>query len=131
MSWIVLIGRIFYSAIFIIASFGHFSKQTIAYASSKGVFIPEVLVPLSGVLALVGGLCLLLGLRAKLGAWLLVIFLVPVTLFMHDFWNLTDPGTANIERVFFFKNLSMLGAALMFTHLGAGPFSFDKKVTSK
>jgi putative oxidoreductase len=48
-------------------------------------------VPLSGVLAVAGGLSIALGYRAKLGGWALVAFLVPVTLAMHQFWNISDP----------------------------------------
>ncbi|WP_215217007.1 MULTISPECIES: hypothetical protein [Candidatus Rhabdochlamydia] len=40
-----------------------------------------MLVPFSGLLALVGGLSILLGYKARYGAWLLVIFLVPVYLY--------------------------------------------------
>ena len=57
----------------------HFSGQTIAYAASQGVPLPSILVPFSGLLALVGGLSILLGYRAKIGAWLIAVFLVGVT----------------------------------------------------
>jgi putative oxidoreductase len=55
------------------------------------------------------------------------LFLVPVTLMMHKFWGVADPTAAMIQRVMFMKNVSMLGAALMLTHLGAGPFSLDRR----
>ena len=86
MKYVVLLGRIFYSAIFIISSFSHFTKPTISYAASYGVMMPYILVPISGIMALVGGLSILLGFKAKLGAWLIVLFLIPVTLTMHKFW---------------------------------------------
>jgi putative oxidoreductase len=63
------------------------------------------LVPVSGVIALVGGLSVLLGLRTRFGAVLLVIFFVPVTVMMHNFWAVTDPVTHHIERAMFLKNL--------------------------
>ena len=53
--------------------------------------IEESLVPLSGVLAIAGGLSILLGYHTKLGGRLLVLFLVPVTLMMHKFWTVQDP----------------------------------------
>jgi uncharacterized membrane protein YphA (DoxX/SURF4 family) len=49
--------------------------------------LASIAVPLSGVLAIAGGLSILLGYRAKLGACLIVVFLVPVTLMMHRFWT--------------------------------------------
>jgi len=62
----------------------HFSSQTIAYAASQGVPLASIAVPFSGLLALVGGLSILLGYRAKIGAWLIAVFLVvlrPCTIF--------------------------------------------------
>jgi putative oxidoreductase len=122
-AYIVLLGRVLFSSIFILASLGHFSAGSIAFAASRGVPMASILVPLSGVMALVGGLSIVLGYRAKLGGWLLVLFLVPVTAMMHDFWNITDPKAAMIEHIMFMKNISMLGAAFLITHFGSGPFS--------
>jgi putative oxidoreductase len=82
---VVVLGRFFFALIFLLAGANHFNKQTIGYAASQGVPLASILVPLSGVLAIAGGLSILLGYRAKLGAWLIVLFLVPVTLMMHKF----------------------------------------------
>ena len=72
----------------------------------------NVLVPIGGVLALLGGLSVLLGVRARIGALLLVVFLVPVTLMMHRFWAETDPMMMRMQQAHFMKNIAMLGAAL-------------------
>lgn len=128
MKYGVLVGRILYSWIFIKASFGHFSQQTIGYAASQGVPMASVLVPISGILALAGGLSILFGYKARSGAWLLVLFLVPVTVMMHKFWGLADPMAARMQQVMFMKNLSMLGAALLIAHFGSGPLSADSRV---
>lgn len=125
--YMVPLGRVLFAAIFVGAAATHFSSQTIAYAAQQGVPAASVLVPLSGVLALVGGLSVLLGYKARIGAWLLVVFLVPVTLKMHAFWTAADPATAMIQQVMFLKNVSMLGAALFMTYFGAGPVSVDER----
>jgi putative oxidoreductase len=52
----VLAGRQLFSAIFIIASARHFSPQTIDAAAGHGVPLPGLLLPLSGIIALIGGL---------------------------------------------------------------------------
>lgn len=127
LQYVVPAGRALYASIFLMAAFGHFSPQTIAYAASQGVPFAGLAVPLSGVLALVGGLSVLLGYKAKVGAWLLVLFLVPVTLMMHNFWAVTDPMMAKMQQVMFMKNLSMLGGALLITYFGAGPLSLDAR----
>jgi putative oxidoreductase len=125
MNYLVLLGRILYAALFIMAAPGHFSAGTIGYAAGQGVPLASIAVPLSGLIALAGGLSILLGYRAKWGAWLIVLFLVPVTLMMHNFWALTDPNAAQMQQIMFMKNLSMLGAALMIAHFGSGPLSLD------
>ena len=122
---VVVLGRLLFALIFLMAGANHFNKQTIGYAASQGVPLTTIAVPLSGVLAIAGGLSILLGYRAKLGAWLIVLFLIPVTLMMHKFWAVTDSMMAQIQMIMFMKNVSMLGGALLISQFGAGPFSLD------
>jgi len=125
MKYLVLLGRFFYSAIFLMAAPGHFTEKTIGYAAGHGVPLASLAVPLSGAIVFVGALSILLGYKARYGAWLVVLFLVPVTLSMHNFWAVADPA-AGIQQIMFMKNLSMLGAALMIAHFGSGPLSLDR-----
>lgn len=122
--YLVPLGRALFVAIFL-TTLNHFSGQTIGYAAQHGVPFPDLAVPLSGVIALAGAFSVLVGYRAKLGAWLLVLFLVPVTLTLHRFWGLTDPMAAQLQRILFLKNVSMLGGALLIAYFGAGPLSVD------
>jgi putative oxidoreductase len=124
---VVVLGRFFFALIFLMSGPLHFSKQEVAYAVAQGVPLASILVPFSGVLAFAGGLSILLGYRAKLGAWLIVLFLVPVTLMMHNFWAVQDPMMAQIHMGMFMKNISMLGGALLISQFGAGPFSLDAR----
>ena len=124
---VVVLGRFFFALIFVMAGSNHFSRQTIAFSASQGVPLASIAVPLSGVLAIAGGLSILLGYRAKLGAWLIVLFLIPVTLMMHKFWTVTDPMMAQLQMILFMKNVSMLGGALLISQFGAGPFSLDAR----
>ncbi len=129
-SWqgvVVVLGRFFFVLIFLMAGANHFSRQTIAFSASQGVPLASIAVPLSGVLSIAGGLSILLGYRAKLGAWLIVLFLVPVTVMMHKFWLVQDPMMAQIQMILFMKNVAMLGGALLISQLGAGPFSLDAR----
>jgi putative oxidoreductase len=129
MRYLELAGRQLFSVIFIIASAGHFGQGTIASAAQHGVPMADLLVPASGLIALVGGLSLLFGYRAKLGAWLLVLFLVPVTLTMHNFWAMNDPVMVRMQQVMFVRNVVMVGVALIIAHFGAGPLSLDTFMT--
>src|SRR5260370_32431885 len=126
-SAIVLLGRLFYALLFLMAAPNDFTKQSIAYAASQGAPLASIGVPLMGVISLVGGLSILLGYRAKIGAWLIVLFLVLVTPIMHKFWGVTDPNMAQVQMIMFMKNLSMVGGALLITQFGAGPLSPDAR----
>ena len=121
------IGRALFAAIFIAAGFGHFSTETIGLAGAQGIPFANILVPLSGILAIMGGVSILLGLHARLGAWLLVIFLLPVTFTMHAFWVITDPAARAMQQGMFMKNIAMLGGALLVAYFGAGPISLDAR----
>jgi len=67
---VVLLGRLLFAMIFVMSGPMHFSSQTIAYAASQGIPLASIAVPLSGVLALAGGLSIVLGFHARIGAWL-------------------------------------------------------------
>ena len=125
--YLVPVGRALFALIFVMASFGHFTARSIGYAASQGVPFASLLVPLSGIIALVGGRSIAFGYRAKLGAWLIVLFLVPVTFMMHRFWAMTDPMAAMMQQVMFLKNVALLGGALLIAHFGAGPVSLDAR----
>src|SRR5260370_10083889 len=124
---VVLLGRFFFALIFLFAAPNRFTKQPIAFSASQGVPLASIAVPLSGVVAIAAGLSILLGYRAKIGAWLIVLFLVPVTLMLHKFWTVTDPMMAQIQMILFMKNASMLGGALLISQFGAGPFTLDAR----
>src|SRR5437879_12550607 len=71
---VVVLGRFFFAVIFLFAAPNHFTKQTIAFSASQGVPLASIAVPLSGVVAIAGGLGSLLRYPVKLLAWLLVLF---------------------------------------------------------
>lgn len=56
------------------------------YARSKSTPAPEVAVAGTGVLLLLGGLSTVLGAYPVIGVILLVIFLLGVSIKIHNFW---------------------------------------------
>ena len=76
-------------------------------------------------IALAGGLSLLFGYHAKPGACLLVLFLVPVTLAMHNFWAASDAAMFRLELMLFVRNAMLLGAAVFVARSGSGALSLD------
>ncbi len=126
MNYIPLIGRILFSTIFMYSSIANFSDYYIYEATAKGIPSSYILVPLVGVFELLGGLSILTGFMAKWGAWLIILILLPVTLIMHDFWNVEDLVRHQYVLMTFMRNLSIIGAALMISFFGPGPYSFDE-----
>jgi putative oxidoreductase len=124
---VVVMGRLCFATIFIASAPMHFTQRMIDGAASQGLPIASIAVPASGLLALAGGLSIVLGYRAKLGACALVLFLVPATLMMHQFWAAPDQEAMTLQLTMFMKNLSLIGGALLITQFGAGPMSFDAR----
>ncbi|MGA9386527.1 MAG: DoxX family protein [Candidatus Sulfotelmatobacter sp.] len=124
---VVLLGRFLFSLIFLLAAPINFSGKTIAFAASQGVPLASIAVPLSGIIALAGALSILLGYRARIGVWLIVLFLAVVTPALHNFWAVTDPMMHQMQFVMFLKNLSMMGGALFISQTGSGPWSLDAR----
>ena len=123
MNLIAPIGRVLFAFIFLAAAPRHFTAEGISHAADHGVPLASLLVPLSGVLAIVGALSVATGFKAKWGAWALVLFLVPITFSLHAFWNVTDVVQHHVQQAMFAKNISMIGAALLLAHFGGGPWS--------
>jgi putative oxidoreductase len=115
MDIVFIVGRILFALIFINSGFAHFAQREAmtGYAQFKKVPAAKLAVPLTGLMILVGGLSVVLGFWADLGALLLAAFLVVSAFMMHNFWTMDDATQKMNETVAFFKNLSMAGAALI------------------
>jgi putative oxidoreductase len=120
-----LAGRLLFSLVFLTSGLSHFSAATIGYAAAQGVPFANVAVPLSGSIALAGALSIILGYKARIGAVLIIVFLIPISLVMHAFWNVADPMMHQMQMIMFMKNVSMLGGALFIMVHGSGPWSLD------
>jgi len=118
-----LIGRVLFALIFITAAPRHFTTEGTSHAAELGIPFASLLVPISGILAIAGGLSVATGFHARFGALASILFLVPVTFGMHRFWNLHDPAQQHIQSAMFAKNIAMLGAAICLAYNGSGPFS--------
>jgi len=110
-----LIGRILFGGFFVMMGMNHFMKLAMItqYAASKNVPSPKFAVMISGVLIILGGLGIFLGAYVQWAVIALVLFLVPVSFKMHDFWAIKDPQEKMTQMVNFLKNMAFVGAALM------------------
>src|ERR671930_1958759 len=116
MDVLFLIGRIAFALVFLFSGATvHLlqARQGIEYARMNRVPAPALLVPLSGLMAVLGALSVILGIWADLGALLLVAFLLPVAFFMHGFWRETDEQMKSNQMAHFMKNIAIAGGALI------------------
>jgi putative oxidoreductase len=123
MNAVLLVGRVLFALIFINSGISHLTKTAAmtGYAQYKKVPAAKLSVIVSGLMILVGGIYIVLGFYADLGALLIAAFLIPTALIMHTFWKETDATAKMNETIGFFKDLSLAGAALIiFAVLRAG-----------
>lgn len=114
MELLLLIGRLVFGGFFIMSGINHFTNLGMmsGYAGSKNVPAPQLAVQVSGAMLLVGGLSVILGLWPILGLWILILFLAPTSVIMHNFWTISDAQQRMAEQVNFLKNVALIGAAL-------------------
>lgn len=118
---LIWIGTAMFAAIFITSGIGHLTKANdmAGYAAHKGVPNAKLMVQLSGIVILVGGLLLLTHVAVAIGALLIALFCIAAAVQMHPFWKETDPMARMNEQVAFSKDLALAGAALVFYALSS------------
>jgi len=118
---IALLGRVMFTLIFFLSGITHFTGVS-NYAALMPAVIPfrPFWVIISGVTELLGATLILTNRAPRLGAWIIVLFLVPVTITVHGTAMLTaaDEAMRQIQLSFFLKGVTMAGAALLITQLG-------------
>jgi putative oxidoreductase len=128
MQFIPLVGRILFSAIFLMFGLNHFTA-TSDLVGMVPDFLPakSIVVILTGIAIVAGGLMVLLGYRAKTGGLILAIFmfLTAVTVWMPGFLE----GDMNATSMFM-KDLALTGGALFVYHFGSGPKSLDDRAAA-
>jgi putative oxidoreductase len=133
MDVVFLIGRVLFALLFVSSGFmahlGEGGRQGREYARSLGAPSPDLLVPLSGIAIIAGGLMIALGIWADLGALLIIGFLVGITPIMHAFWKVDDPQMQQLQIAMFFKNTALLGAALIVFYIYNQGQNLDLSIT--
>ena len=126
----LIAGRVLFALLFISSGINHFTKNEAmtGYAKYKKVPMAKAAVYLSGLMILLGGIYIVLGFYADLGALLIALFLIPTAFLMHAFWKETDPTAKQNETIGFFKDLSLAGAALIIFALLRGGADFGSTV---
>jgi len=133
-----LVGRILLALIFVLSGLGKltnlsgFVDTTTAHFANAG--IPSILVHpalyLSIVVELGGGLLIIAGLKARWAAFIVFLWLIPVTLAFHvaDYYQAVQQHQAMnalVQQIMYLKNLAVMGGLLVLAAMGPGGLSID------
>ncbi|MEM9571788.1 MAG: DoxX family protein [Pseudomonadota bacterium] len=120
-SIISLLARILFTSLFFLSGLTHFTNVPY-YIDLMPEEIPfqAFWIYLSGVIELVGAAMILVNWRPRLGGWLLVVFMIPVTFAVHGYEMLyAETETLRAaQQAHFLKGLALTGAALLITQVG-------------
>jgi putative oxidoreductase len=126
-SFALLLGRICISVIFLLSGFQKFGSfdATVKYMTAAGLPYASSLLVIAAIVEIVGGFSLLLGWKARFGAIVLLLYLIPVTYVFHNFWEVTDAAHKQLEAIMFLKNLAIFGGLIYVAAIGPGGCSID------
>jgi putative oxidoreductase len=121
---VLLVARVLIAVIFLWAGGRKVLNWsgTEEYMKAKQTKWISILLPIAVSLQILGALSLILGVYARIGALLLILFIIPATIQMHDFWNLTGKERI-MEKAHFLKDLAIVGGLLLVMLYGAGQYS--------
>lgn len=129
-----LLGRLMLAAIFLMAAVGQSIPKfsdTAASMEAEGVPAPKIMLGGAIIFLIAGSLSIAAGFKARIGATLLLVFLLLATYFFHDFWTQEDPVVKQEYMIQFLKNTSMMGAMLLIIAHGPGLMSIDGRKTAR
>ena len=116
-----VLGRLLFMSLFVLSGITHFTNIPY-YLSLMPDLVPYPLlwIFLSGVIELVGAAMIIFNWRARLGGWLIVLFLLPVTVVVHGYEMLHAESEVirALQQAHFLKGFALAGAALLITQLG-------------
>lgn len=122
----LFLGRLCLATIFVMAGIGKFLdfEGTAKYMESAGMTMIPFFLYGAAVVEILGGLSVFLGFKTRLGATLLLLFLIPTTIIFHGFWNL-EGAMRMMQTTEFLKNLAIMGGLLYVIVCGPGRMSLD------
>jgi len=133
LSPLVPLGRLMLCAIFFMSTVANKIPQfqsTVEKMTEAGVPYPSVALVGAIVFLIVGSISVVVGLKARVGALLLLVFLIAATYYFHDFWNY-QADQQQAQMIQFMKNLGLAGGVLLIIGNGPGPWSLDGHIEKR
>ena len=119
-----LAARVLLAQLFIVSGCGKIGgfAKTAAFMAGMGLPLSTVLLTLTIVLEVGGGVLLILGWRARWIAMAFFGFTFLTAVIFHPFWH-ADAASFGAQLNNFMKNLAIMGGMLYVMAYGAGPYS--------
>ena len=97
-----------------------------AYMAAHGMRFVAPLLAAALAIELLGSLCLVLGIEARLAAAILCVYLGIVSVTLHNFWRMSGTA-AGANQTQFFKNLGIMGGLLLLALHGPGAWTVQRE----
>jgi putative oxidoreductase len=125
---LLLLGRILFTGLFAFSARGHIQNHPRYAAIARGKLpIAAIAGWPVGVYLLVAGVSIVVGIWPDIGALMVALFVLPAAVLFHQFWTFSDPAARRTQQSSFFRNVTLLGAALslfaLFASAGHLPFA--------
>ena len=135
------LGRIFIPIVFLVTGIQKVMNigEIAQMLAANGVPVPDEIVPYLGgipkyealgyliaAIEIICGLMVLIGLKARWAALVLIVFTACTIIFVHHFWDMQGDALI-LNRADALKNLSIMGGLLLIVAVGAGPSSVDDR----
>ena len=125
---IPFIGRLLIVYIFATSGIGKvFSWQSnVQYMSTRHLPLIPVLLVVAAIIEIGGSICLITGYRAREAAFIMFLYMIPLTLLFHNYWAASGM-LAGMQETHFRKNLAIMGGLLMLAYAGPGRWSLGRE----
>jgi putative oxidoreductase len=128
-----LVSRVMIATIFLMSAVGNKIPKfndVVGYMAKEGIPMPHVALVGAIIVLILGSLSVIAGFRIRIGAGLLLAFLVLATYFFHDFWQF-EGQEQQLQMIQFMKNVSLMGTLLFLMANGAGAMSLDARPSAR
>jgi uncharacterized membrane protein YphA (DoxX/SURF4 family) len=125
---LLLTGRVLFVSLFAYSARGHIQSHARYIGIARGKLpIPYFAGWPTGSFLLLADVSIVAGIWPDVGALMIAAFLIPTTLLFHRFWSVTDATARRLQEGYFYRNASLLGAAVslfvLFAVVGHIPFA--------
>lgn len=119
----LLLGRVLIGGMFLWGAYEKLRHWQAAMDRMKAKHIPQpgIVMPVAMALKIIGGLLVVFGWHAHIGALLLLIVAIPFLFWSHPFWKMHG-NERMVDGKLFMKEVAVIGGLFLLLAMGAGHF---------